>query len=400
VDEYENPTALAEATRRVCEDEELRRQLRENAPDSVTRFECAVVDAQEVMYYQRILAETRQCTQKPSLFSKLLKKESQPALQDSSEFAVAELCVQRALAWVHKNTVVSGGVLHSPRHMMPYPEVTGYFIPTLLKYGERDLALQYARWLLSIQKPDASWAGFGTDVSYTFDVGQILKGLLSIYRHPDLKKALDPDALERAIVRGCNWMLERIGPDGDVSTPAQDALQLPGGKMVPEAFYLYTMQPLREAGVAFQRPNYLEAVDRVIAYYTNQPGFGDFDTLTHFHAYIVEALLDLDEEKIARGIMQNMESHQRPNGAIPGYAGAPWVCSTGLAQYAVIWARLGETDRARRAFWHVASLQNVSGGFFGGYGPEANYFADAEISWAVKYFLDAHHLLKSVWNKG
>ncbi|HBF33852.1 TPA: biotin synthase, partial [Candidatus Sumerlaeota bacterium] len=113
------------------------------------------------------------------------------------------------------------------------------------------------------------------------------------------------------------------------------------------------------------------------------------------HAYIVEALLDLDEEKHARGIMQKMQAHQRGDGAIPGYAGAPWVCSTGLAQYAVIWARLGETDRARRAFWHVASLQNTSGGFFGGYGEGATYFPDAEISWAVKYFLDAYLLLKT-----
>jgi glycosyltransferase involved in cell wall biosynthesis len=57
VDEYEDPQALAEMTRRACEDEELRRRLRERAPSSVERFERERVDALEVSYYERVLAE-------------------------------------------------------------------------------------------------------------------------------------------------------------------------------------------------------------------------------------------------------------------------------------------------------------------------------------------------------
>jgi malonyl-CoA O-methyltransferase len=65
------------------------------------------------------------------------------------------------------------------------------------------------------------------------------------------------------------------------------------------------------------------------------------------------------------------------------------VCSTGLFQYAVIWYKLGDLARADRAFNAACRLQNGTGGFYGSYGPGANYFPDEEIGWAVKYFLDA-----------
>ena len=37
----------------------------------------------------------------------------------------------------------------------------------------------------------------------------------------------------------------------------------------------------------------------------------------------------------------------------------------------------------------LAGLQNPSGGFFGSYGPGATYFPEAEISWGVKYAIEA-----------
>ena len=36
-----------------------------------------------------------------------------------------------------------------------------------------------------------------------------------------------------------------------------------------------------------------------------------------------------------------------------------------------------------------------SGGFFGSYGKGANYFTKEEISWAVKFFIDAEHLAEA-----
>ena len=48
-----------------------------------------------------------------------------------------------------------------------------------------------------------------------------------------------------------------------------------------------------------------------------------------------------------------------------------------------------ELDLALR---YLEKIQNRSGGFYGSYGEGAKYIPKAEISWAVKYLLDAHRL--------
>ena len=63
----------------------------------------------------------------------------------------------RALEWIHKNSIDGNGICVTSRIQKIYPEVTGYYIPTLLDWGEKDLALAYARHLLQIQKEDGSW---------------------------------------------------------------------------------------------------------------------------------------------------------------------------------------------------------------------------------------------------
>ena len=66
------------------------------------------------------------------------------------------------------------------RQRVCYPEVTGYFIPTLLASGLRDLAHQYARWLVSVQKPDGSFGGGGEEASFAFDTAQVVRGWVEV----------------------------------------------------------------------------------------------------------------------------------------------------------------------------------------------------------------------------
>ena len=75
-----------------------------------------------------------------------------------------------------------------------------------------------------------------------------------------------------------------------------------------------------------------------------------------------------------------------------------WVCSTGIAQYAIIWYRLGDKHRGDLAIRYLEKIQNDSGGFFGSYGEGARYISGAEISWAVKYFLDAYMFKLRGWH--
>lgn len=74
---------------------------------------------------------------------------------------------------------------HSPSGVLnwengkPYPEVSGYLIPTLLKYGEDKLARQYADWLLTIQHADGSFDGID-GIPRIFDTGACIEGLYAI----------------------------------------------------------------------------------------------------------------------------------------------------------------------------------------------------------------------------
>lgn len=95
-----------------------------------------------------------------------------------------------------------------------------------------------------------------------------------------------------------------------------------------------------------------------------------------------------------------MERLLDEKGCVPAYRDVNWVCSTGMFQLAIVWFKLGDLEHGNKALNYAAKLQNESGGWYGSYpttdAPKAtdrteypDYFADAEISWAVKYFLDA-----------
>jgi len=70
-----------------------------------------------------------------------------------------------------------------------YPEVTGYLIPTLLKYGEQDLALQYAEYLVSIQNDNGSFESIKDGVERIFDTAACYEGLLAIGKTEAASKA-------------------------------------------------------------------------------------------------------------------------------------------------------------------------------------------------------------------
>ena len=105
---------------------------------------------------------------------------------------------------------------------------------------------------------------------------------------------------------------------------------------------------------------------------------------------MLEALVELGELELARKGLRQALAIQKKDGSIPAYPGATWVCSTGMAQLAIAWYMLGEREPADRAMDYLIRLQNPSGGFYGGYGLNAQYFPQEEISWAAKYFVDAY----------
>jgi len=98
-----------------------------------------------------------------------------------------------------------------------YPEVSGYLIPTLLDYGERDLATRIADWLVSIQNHDGSFCDMDGQ-KRSFDTAAVMEGLVRRgYLEPALKAR--------------QWLSDQIRDDGAI-------------KIAPESddTHLYTMR--------------------------------------------------------------------------------------------------------------------------------------------------------------
>lgn len=292
-----------------------------------------------------------------------------------------------AKKWIYNHTINGEAIINNTDMKKGYPEVTGYYIPTLLNWGNRDLAIAYAKWLCSIQKADGSFYDTEDVSPYVFDTAQILKGLLAIRKvYPDV---------DNAIRRGCDWVLSNMKEDGRLVTPNQEEWGEDG--VCSELIHIYCLSPLVEASYVFDIPEYREKAYKILDYYKKNyyQDIVNFRILSHFYAYIMEGLLDLGEIGIVREAMEKVSKLQKESGAVPAYSNVDWICSTGLFQFALVWFRLGEIEKGNKAFEYACTLQNESGGWFGSYLAEENmnelrtYFPTSEISWVVKYFLDA-----------
>lgn len=290
---------------------------------------------------------------------------------------------QRALAWIDAHRVPGGGVVPYSGHRQATQEVTGYLIPTLRDHGRRDLALELTRWLIAVQRPDGAFAAVD-GVPYTFDTAQAARGLLAML--DDLPEA------EHALQRACDFIVSQIDAEGIIHTPSYSQWQCTDGSVFSEYANLYVLPPLVGAGQCLGRRDYVDAAARALERLRRQrdltrlaPGLA---TMTHIFGYMMEALVELGQDDLAREGLAQAGALQGPDGAIPAYPGASWICSTGLAQLALAWYRLGEPAQADAALACLESLQNPSGGFCGSYGPGACYFPAQEIAWAVKFYLD------------
>ena len=293
--------------------------------------------------------------------------------------------IDQAIQWIKRNTLPDGGIVVHSRKRVCYPEVTGYFIPTLLALGERGLARQYGDFLCRIQQPDGSFLDPDGQAPYAFDTGQVIRGWVELLpAHPGLEKPLR---------QACEWLIRSADPaTGRLLVPQGAAWELRGRGTVSEGVHLYALWPLKRAGQLLNEARYLNFVERSQRYYLEQVDLTNFEQshmLTHLFCYIQEALFDLGECSRAEKGMAQLARYQQANGALPGYFDVPWMCAPGQIQAALVWYKLRDRARADRALAFAEQCMNPSGGFFGSYGVAADYFPAAELSWATKFYLDA-----------
>ena len=347
-----------------------------------------VIIAVAYKYIEDIKAQLQDIGVSPyDIFVEMLQRETKKKIESRPDYLGI---YKKAISWIEANTIVEKtgkSIINNTNCHKGYPEVTGYYIPTLIRWGYRELAIDYAKWLISIQHDDGSWYDTFDQMPYVFDTAQILKGLLAAY-------SIWPDEnVKNSIIKGAMWLAGNIQHDGRFKAADESIWKMP--KAYSELIHLYCLSPIREVGIHFSKPKLLEMVDLSIDYYkqNHMEEILHFDLLSHFYAYVMEALVDLGELELAKAAMNNIANFQTEDGAVPGYNDVHWVCSTGLFQLALTWFRVGDIERGNKAFSYACRLQNESGGWYGSYPSvedESNdYFAASEISWAVKYFLDA-----------
>jgi len=351
VNNFEDPQAIAQAIQMACNDENLRAKLQSKARDSVSIFEKEKIEEREINFYKKVLD-----------------------MHDDRSSKIKD-CYQKALSWVKLHTIPEQGIIVHSQQRVPYLEVTGYLIPTLIKANEMDLARAYAEFLAYMQQPDGSVRG-PDGKKYVFDTGQALRGLVSAAgQWPEFKTAA---------IKAADYILSQMEPTGRINFVYEDN--------IPESVHLFVLPALVETGLAFKRSVYIEAAQNSMMYYKQQPHVLSLKYLTHFLAYIIDGFIDMGEADFVRPLVEKLFSTQKKDGRIPAYDGVHWVCSVGLAQMAIIGYKLGIQKSADMALDYLCSIQNASGGFYGSYGMGANYFPKAEISWANKFFLDAVHM--------
>jgi hypothetical protein len=94
----------------------------------------------------------------------------------------------------------------------PYPETTGYLLPTLWNVGMKKEAHSCAQWLLSLQQEDGSFpGGVGKEQHrppLVFDTGMILLGLVKMLKYTNDQKYAE------AIQKCGAWLLKQMDEDG------------------------------------------------------------------------------------------------------------------------------------------------------------------------------------------
>jgi len=263
--------------------------------------------------------------------------------------------IRKAYKWILNNTVNNKAIAISNKQHVPYDEVSGYFIPTLLDCGNRALAKNYANDLVSKQRKEGWW-GLNND-PYIFDTAQIIDGLYEFGVE-----------YKENITRACDWILSQSN-NGVFKDCYNGTLS--------HILHMRTLYCLKKCGID---------ISSFIPYYSK---FTDFDCLSHFWAYAFEASarLGLDCSKF-------LSIAKQYGGKIPERKGMPSYCFAGLSQTALSLFLTNEFDLGMKTLEFVSSFQKDSGGFDGSNG---KYFPNEEMSWGVKFYLDAFFEGQKSW---
>jgi hypothetical protein len=307
----------------------------------------------------------------------------------------------------------------------PYPEVTGYIVPTLYDFLHTNsslLALAAAeratRWLLTLQMPTGAFpgglhSGFQRDEAQpsVFNTGQILQGLVRAHT-----EANQPEILKAAAAAG-DWLVKMQQSDGSWSGPA-------AYQNAAHTYYSMVSWALAELSERSGDHRYALAAEKnldwVLAHFRASGwidgiNLRDHPIYLHFIAYVLQGVLECGillrrtdavdaVSKSAWVLLRKFETSKCLAGAYePDFKnGQRFACLTGNAQMSCVWVRMFEVSGDLR-YLNAALKMNemlkqlipargrrgIAGGVSGSYPVWGKYQPFRYISWGCKFFADA-----------
>lgn len=357
-----------------------------------------------------------------------------------------------ALEWLFQAQDITGvggvaaGYSFSWGWQAPYPEVSGYIIPSIFDCARQFLdgpsaaeaklrALRIADWLIEVQMPNGSYAEgllLGNRSSLAdritspgkpaaFETGQILWGLSRAY-----EETLDTRYLETAL-KAADWLVGHQNPDGSWAVSHQN---------VGRSFDSLLSRNLIEFSLISDRKKYRETAIRNLDWcLSQQKDNGWFNGCSHMvddlpwtHGimYAAQGLLEagllLEESKYVKAAEKAADAllkvysvrgfksvYEQEKGFLPAKFDSNWrsrdrfACLTGNAQISLVWSKLycvtGDVrylNGALKINQDLKSLQNLTssnagirGGIKGSHPIYGSYCAFRYPSWAAKFFIDA-----------
>jgi hypothetical protein len=299
-----------------------------------------------------------------------------------------------------------------------YAETTGYIIPTMLKLSGclndgryEESALRAGQWLLAIQQPDGSFLDLSGS-RQVFDTGQILEGLISLY-----KKTGDARFIGAASKAG-DFL---AGSQDEEGTWTEFSY-----RNVPHTYYTRVSANLLKLYAVREAHRYKKAAEKNLLWaVSRQKENGYFEMMSfapgelpylHTIVYVLEGLFQscgfLSDERIFNALKKTVDVlvgiSKNRDSILSSQYDENWrcpkkeKCMTGLAQWAGllldIYVKVKNEDYRDQAFKTIHYLknrqiqkgsENIVGALPGSSPIWGSYFPFSFNNWSVKFLADA-----------
>ncbi len=319
----------------------------------------------------------------------------------------------------------------------PYPETTGYVIPTFYDYAGltgreefRVRARRMADWEIDIQLPCGAvqcghYQGSTEDrLPAIFNTGQVILGWRRAYAETADERYLD------AAKRAGDWLVSAQSTDGawrlgnssvDTAVHAYDA------RTAWSLLEIDEFQPDgRYAEAAYRNLEWTLAQQQENGWFRNNHFLFGYEPPTHSISYVMEGLIESERLtgetrylKAAVKTARTLLSVFQTRGFMPGQFDSEWTpaakfsCLTGNAQIARVWfqlfQKLGEEDFLYKAIElnnHVKATQRlrslhpgVRGGIRGSRPIHGAYQPYCYPNWAAKFLADSLMIEEHILNR-